>query len=101
EPQKAQTRVDLGKGGADRAPILYKEGFVLRLRPETLVFDDGCQLPNGGGGNQLDGSGQYSFGTVLGGFGPGRMPPIWGPGTVKKNPAGSKILLRIQHSKTH
>jgi len=100
QPQKAQTRVDLEKRRADRAPILYKEGFVLRLRPETLVFDDGCQLPNGGGGNQLDGSGQYSFGTVLGGFGPGRMPPIWEPGTVKKIPAGSKILLRIHYSKT-
>jgi len=28
------------------------------------------------------------------------MPPIWEPGTVKKIPAGSKILLRIHYSKT-
>ncbi|MGH9938974.1 MAG: hypothetical protein ACREAM_22270, partial [Blastocatellia bacterium] len=39
QPQKEQTRVDLEKRRADRAPILYREGFVLRLRPEALVLD--------------------------------------------------------------
>ena len=53
-----------------------------------------------GSGNQLDGSGQFRFGMVLCGFAPGREPTNWEPGTVKKIPAGSKILLQVHYSKT-
>ncbi len=83
-----------------RVPILYKEGFLRRLRPEVPVYDDGCQLPNGGGGNQLDGSGQVKSPMFLAGFAPGREPANWEPGTVKKIPAGSKIILQVHYSKT-
>jgi Copper type II ascorbate-dependent monooxygenase, C-terminal domain len=100
QPQKQPTKEEFEKMRAERDPILYSEGFLRRLRPEAPVYDDGCQLPNGGGGNQLDGSGQFRFGMLLCGFAPGREPTNWGPGTVKKIPAGSKILLQVHYSKT-
>ncbi len=100
QPQQNLTREEFEKMRAERDPILYSEGFLRRLRPEAPVYDDGCQLPNGGGGNQLDGSGQFRFGMLLCGFAPGREPTNWEPGTVKKIPAGSKILLQVHYSKT-
>ncbi len=100
QPQKTPTRDEIEKRRAERDPILYKEGFLRRLRPETPVYDNGCQLPNGGGGNQLDGSGQFRAGMPLCGFAPGVKPPIREQGTVKKIPAGSKILLQVHYSKT-
>ncbi len=58
QPQQNLTREEIEKRRGARAPILYKEGFLLRLRPDVPVYDDGCQLPGGGGGIQLDGAGQ-------------------------------------------
>ena len=100
QPQKPLTAGEIEKRRAEPPPILYKEGFLLRLRPNVPVYDDGCQLPSGGGGNQLDGSGQARFPMWLTGFAPGAKPTIWEPGTVKKIPAGSKILLQVHYSKT-
>jgi mono/diheme cytochrome c family protein len=99
QPQKTPTREEIEKRRAERAPILYKEGFLLRLRPDVPVYDDGCQLPNGGAGDQLDGSGQFRLGMLLCGFAPGVKPEIREQGTVKKIPAGSKILLQVHYSK--
>jgi hypothetical protein len=98
--RKAPTKEEIEKMRAERDPILYKEGFLRRLRPDVPVYDDGCQLPNGGGGNQLDGSGQFRFGMLLTAFVPGAKPTIWEPGTVMKIPAGSKIILQVHYSKT-
>jgi mono/diheme cytochrome c family protein len=100
QPQMTLTREEIEKRRAERAPILYKEGFLLRLKPNVPVYDDGCQLPSGGGGVQLDGSGQFRAGMLLTGFAPGVKPPAREPGTVKKIPAGSKILLQVHYSKT-
>src|SRR6266542_789045 len=100
QPRKELTKEEIEKMSAERDPILYKEGFLRRLRPDVPVYDDGCQLPNGGGGNQLDGGGQFKFGMWLTAFVPGAKPAIWEPGTVKKIPAGSKILLQVHYSKT-
>src|SRR5262245_53464293 len=100
QPGKQLSKEEIEKMSAERDPILYKEGFLRRLRPDVAVYDDGCQLPNGGGGNQLDGGGQFKFGMWLTAFVPGAKPAIWEPGTVKKIPAGSKILLQVHYSKT-
>ncbi len=100
QPQRKLTREEVEKLRAEKDPILYYEGFLRRLKPEVPVYNDGCQLPNGGGGNQLDGSGQLKFPMFLCGFAPGANPAIWEPGTVKKIPAGSKILLQVHYSKT-
>jgi hypothetical protein len=100
QPRKELTGEEIKNALAGRDPILYSEGFLRRLRPDVSVYDDGCQLPSGGGGNQLDGSGEFRFGMFLGGFLPGMKPLIWEPGTVKRIPAGSKILLQVHYSKT-
>jgi hypothetical protein len=100
QPRKELTNEDIEKIRAGLDPILYKDGFLRRLRPDVPVYDDGCQLPNGGAGNRLDGSGQLVFGFLLTVFTPGVKPAIWEPGTVKKIPAGSKILLEVHYSKS-
>jgi mono/diheme cytochrome c family protein len=100
QPQKPLTREEIEKRRAEPAPILYKEGFLLRLRPDAPVYDDGCQLPSGGGGSQLDGGGQARVPVLLCGFAPGEKPTIREPGAVKKIPAGSKIILQVHYSKT-
>jgi mono/diheme cytochrome c family protein len=81
-------------------PIFYREGFLRRVKPNVSVFDDGCQLPNGGGGNQLDGSGKLRFGNFLTRYLPGTKPPIWEPGTIRRIPAGAKILFEIHYART-
>ena len=74
QPQKTLTQEEIEKLRAEQDPILYKEGFLLRLRPDVAVYDDGCQLPGGGAGFQLDGSGQARVPILLCGFAPGREP---------------------------
>src|SRR5262245_19983919 len=93
QPRTKLTQEEFEKRRAERDPILYKEGFLRRLRPNVAVYDDGCQLPNGGGGDQLDGSGQVRSPMLLCGFAPGARPAKWDPGTVIKIPAGSQIRL--------
>ena len=100
QPQKQLTKEEIEKLRSEQDPILYFDGFLRRLRPDVAVYDDGCQLPTGGGGNQLNGGGQLRFGTMLAKFAPGARPEIWEPGTVKKIPAGSKILLQVHYSRT-
>jgi Copper type II ascorbate-dependent monooxygenase, C-terminal domain len=100
QSRKETTKEEIDKSRAEQDPIVYREGFLLRLRPDAPVHDDGCQLPSGGGGNQFDGSGQFRSGNVLTIFLPGTKPPIREPGTVKRIPAGSKILLQVHYAKT-
>jgi hypothetical protein len=100
QPRMELTREMIEKMLADLDPILYSEGFLRRLKPNVPVYDDGCQLPNGGGGNQLDGSGQFMIGTMLAKFAPGGKPEIWEPGTVRRIPAGAKIFLQVHYSRT-
>jgi mono/diheme cytochrome c family protein len=88
-------RVQQGKDS-----IFQREGVVIRLKPEVPVYDDGCRLPSGGGGDRLDGGGQRNVRTWLGGFVPGVNGLTWEPGTFKKIPAGSKIILNIHYSRT-
>ena len=80
--------------------IFQREGLLVRLKPDTPVHDDGCRLASGGGGDRPDGSGQRIVRTWLGGFAPGTGPLKWSPGTVKRIPAGSKIILNIHYSRT-
>jgi hypothetical protein len=97
---KTPTNKEIEAFIAAKDPIFYSEGFLLRLRPNAAVFDDGCQLPNGGGGNQIDGSGELRFGNFLTKFLPGTKPEILEPGTVRRVPAGSKVLVEVHYSRT-
>jgi hypothetical protein len=80
--------------------IFQREGFLIRLKPDVPVYDDGCGLPSGGGGDRPDGSGERVWRGWLGGFVPGTSVVRWEPGTVKRIPAGSKIILNVHYSKT-
>jgi hypothetical protein len=97
---KAPSKEDIKQFMTEQDPILYQEdGFVRRLKPNVPVYDDGCQLPTGGSGNQFDGSGEIRFGMFLSKFRPGSGPEIWEPGTVRRIPAGAKIFLSIHYSR--
>jgi hypothetical protein len=99
QPQKEMTREEREKLRAEKDPILYYQGFLRRLKPDVMVHDNGCELPNGGNGNRFDGSGQFEAGIWLSAFGPGTNPIVWEQGTAKKIPAGSKIVFQIHYSK--
>jgi mono/diheme cytochrome c family protein len=85
---------------AAKDSIFQREGFVIRLKPDVPVYDDGCGLQSGGGGDRPDGGGQRTWGAWLGGFVPGTSVMRLEPGTVKRIPAGSKIVLNLHYSKT-
>jgi mono/diheme cytochrome c family protein len=67
----------------------FRDGFLMRLKPETPVVDDGCSAPARG-----DNSGEF-----LTGYAPGHNADVWEPGIAKKIPAGSIIRLQIHYSK--
>ncbi|MEP7272626.1 MAG: hypothetical protein ABI882_14070, partial [Acidobacteriota bacterium] len=61
--------------------------------------DDGCSLSSGGGGSRRDGGGVDEGGALLAGYAPGMNQAIWPAGTVKRIPAGSKIVFQLHYSK--
>jgi mono/diheme cytochrome c family protein len=85
---------------AAKDSIFQREGFVIRLKPDVPVYDEGCGIPSGGSGDRPDGSGQRTWGAWLGGFVPGTSVMRLEPGAAKRIPAGSKIILNLHYSKT-
>ncbi len=67
---------------------MYRDGFLMRMKPDQPVIDDGCSQPGmrGGGDNMLVG------------FAPGRNADIYEPGTARKIPAGATIRFQIHYS---
>ncbi|MCG3159121.1 MAG: hypothetical protein JMDDDDMK_00097 [Acidobacteria bacterium] len=76
----------------------YREGFLVRTKPDAPVVDDGCASPTSGrftrGGGQ-----EMENGQLLAGYAPGMNQAVWEPGTVKRVPAGSKIVFQMHYSK--
>ncbi len=68
---------------------LYRDGYLLRLKPEQPVVDDGCD-PAGGG----RGGGE----SLLTGYAPGRNADFFPAGVVRKIPAGSVIRFQLHYS---
>ncbi len=66
----------------------YRDGFLLRMKPDQPVEDDGCgeNARRGGGDNMLVG------------YAPGRNADIYAPGTARKIPAGATIRFQIHYS---
>jgi Copper type II ascorbate-dependent monooxygenase, C-terminal domain len=93
--ESERLRVQQGKD-----TIFQRNGFVIRLKPDVPVYDDGCGLQSGGGGDRPDGGGQRNFAALLGGFVPGTSVFSMEPGAVKRVPAGSKLILNIHYSRT-
>jgi mono/diheme cytochrome c family protein len=103
KPPKKMTKEEIEKmrEKMEKESIFYRDGFLMRMKPDTPVYDDGCALPSGGSSGRRDGRGESDAGPgmLLCGFAPGMNPAIWEPGTVKKIPAGSKILFQLHYSK--
>ncbi len=101
KPQRKYTKEEIEKLRAqmEKESIRYNDGFLIRTKMDTPVYDDGCSLPSGGNGNRRDGSGQEEAGTLLAGYAPGMNQAMWDPGTVKKIPVGSKLLFQVHYSK--
>jgi Copper type II ascorbate-dependent monooxygenase, C-terminal domain len=85
---------------AEEKSIIYRDGFVRRVKADAPVYNDGCQLPNGGGGWLQDGRTRDPSMPVLAAFAPGRDVDVWEGGAVKRIPAGAKIILQVHYSKS-
>ncbi|QQS47140.1 MAG: DUF3471 domain-containing protein [Acidobacteriota bacterium] len=66
----------------------YRDGFLMRIKMDQPVIDDGCAQGGRGGGND----------NLLVGFAPGRNADIYAEGTARKIPAGSMIRFQIHYS---
>ncbi|HSB12736.1 MAG TPA: cytochrome c [Blastocatellia bacterium] len=95
------SKADIEKYRAEqeKRSIFRREGFLMRMKPGIPAYDDGCSLPNGGNGETLDLKEEQRNMDLLVGFAPGMNPGVMQPGTVKRIPAGSKILLQMHYSK--
>jgi len=103
-PQAKLTKEEIEKyrERREKESIFYREGFLMRMKPDVPVYDDGCALANGGSGETRDVSKKERerLGTLLVGFAPGMNPLMLEPGTAKKIPAGSKLMIQMHYSKT-
>jgi Domain of unknown function (DUF3471) len=67
----------------------YRDGYLLRVKADQPVVDDGCEAKNtrGGGGDQF-----------LAGYAPGRNADVFEEGVGKRIPAGSIIRFQVHYS---
>jgi Copper type II ascorbate-dependent monooxygenase, C-terminal domain len=73
--------------------IELMDGTTRRIKPDAPIVNDGCSVRESeeiGGRNNSD---------VLSVYAPGREPDVWPPGTAKKIPAGSNIVLQMHYAK--
>lgn len=83
----------------EKESITYKDGFLQRVKADAPVHNDGCALPNGGGGSLRDASKREPVATLLTVWAPGRDINVWEPEMVKKIPAGSKLIFQMHYNK--
>jgi mono/diheme cytochrome c family protein len=69
----------------------YRDGYLMRIKEDQPVIDDGCAPGN----ERRSGGGEDS---ILAGYAPGRNVDVWEPGTAKKVPAGATIRFQIHYS---
>ncbi len=86
----------------DEASIFYKQGSLSRVKMDAPIIDDGANAANGGSlfARRTDGSGD-GYSVLLASYAPGKGPDVYPPGTAKKIPAGSTIVLQIHYSSFH
>jgi mono/diheme cytochrome c family protein len=68
----------------------YRDGYLLRVKADQPVIDDGCDAKNtrgSGGGDQF-----------LVGYAPGRNADVYEEGVGKRIPAGSIIRFQVHYS---
>ncbi len=69
---------------------LYRDGFLIRMKPDQPVQDDGCTAGNNGRGG--------TGGDLLAGYAPGHNADSFPEGIVRKLQAGSLIRFQIHYS---
>ncbi|MBI1765532.1 MAG: cytochrome c [Acidobacteria bacterium] len=77
----------------------YREGFLIRTKADAPVDNDGCASPTSGKLGRGDRGQDMESGQLLAGYAPGMNQAVWEPGTVKRIPAGSKILFQMHYNK--
>ncbi len=70
----------------------YRDGYLIRLKPDQPVYNDANEFPP-----NLRGDG--GIGDFLTGYAPGSIPSVWNPGVAKKIPAGATIRFQVHYSK--
>jgi hypothetical protein len=72
---------------------LYRDGFLIRTKPDQPVLDDLCGAPVDKRRSALDN------GNFVGAYAPGLNVDRFEPGLAKKVPAGSILRLQLHYSK--
>jgi hypothetical protein len=89
-----------GASAFERAPgpeaLFFKEGTVWRTKMDAPVIDDACAQSNTNVRSVSAGAGA----TILTAYAPGKNPDVYPPGTAKRIPAGSNLILQMHYSKT-
>lgn len=100
-PNAKKAAIPVGFVEAFRKQIVfYEDGRLQRVKMDAPVIDDGCSSPNGGQGIMRGDKGKDEEGLFLCGFSPGRDQDVFGPGTAKRIPAGSTLVLQIHYSRS-
>ncbi|HEY7545524.1 MAG TPA: hypothetical protein VID27_11605 [Blastocatellia bacterium] len=98
-PNLSKEELEKLRAKMEKESPVYREGFLIRTKLDAPVFDDGCSAPNGGRLSRRDRGQDMENGQLLAGYAPGMNQAIWEPGTVKRIPAGSKIVFQMHYSK--
>lgn len=75
------------------SPLEIMDGTKRRIKPDAPVVNDGC------GALDVNAVSFVTNNNILSVYAPGRGIDKWSPGTAKKIPAGSNILLQMHYSK--
>jgi mono/diheme cytochrome c family protein len=95
----SKEQIDKLRAQMEKNSPTYRDGFLVRTKADAPVADDGCADPKGGRLSRSDRGQDMENGQLLAGYAPGMNQAIWEPGTVKKIPAGSKIVFQMHYSK--
>lgn len=66
----------------------YRDGFLMRMKPDQPVVDDACADPRARGGGD----------SMLVGYAPGRQADFFPDGVVRRVPAGATIRFQLHYS---
>ena len=66
----------------------YRDGFLMRMKPDQPVVDDACADPKARGGGD----------SMLVGYAPGRQADFFPAGVVRRVPAGATIRFQLHYS---
>jgi mono/diheme cytochrome c family protein len=75
------------------SPVELMDGTTRRVRLDAPVLDDGCSAP------EEEAAGGFGSTEILSVYAPGREADVWPPGTARRIPAGSNIILQMHYSK--